>query len=135
MRRLRNLIQASIPIVGAIIIFLALILIPDGYAQARLGVVVFGILVLEAGVWKVANRFLPSERRYDDLRQEVDRFILLVRGLHRASLEARTSGSDQAWERVREVTDTMHDSVDRLAEMAGRSEDDELVIAPETDES
>jgi len=35
--------------------------------------------MIEAGVWKLTSPFLPSERRYGELREEVDGFIGRVR--------------------------------------------------------
>jgi len=129
-RRLRNLIQASIPIVGAVIVFLALILISDANPQTRLAIVLVGILIIEAGVWGLTNPFLPSERRYLELRDEVDGFILLVRALNQAGLDARASGTGESWRRVCGVMDEMHASVDHMAELAGKAEGDGPLVVP-----
>lgn len=124
MRRLRNAIQAAIPIAGAVIIFMALIFISDANPQTRLLVVLFGILVIEAGIWKLTNPFLPSERKYLGLREEVDGFIHLVRALNRTSLAARASGDDDDAKAVGEVLTEMHASVDYMAELAGKTDEE-----------
>src|SRR6185369_1737867 len=45
-----------------------------------------GIVLIEMGVWRLAQRLLPSERQYHALRAEVDRFLQLVRHLNTAAL-------------------------------------------------
>lgn len=135
MRRLREVIESSIPIAGAVIIFLALILVSDHHPLIRLGIVLLGILVIEAGVWKLTSPFLPSERRYLDLREEVDAFIMMVRALNRAALQARASGDIESWRQVHEILGTMHNSVDHMAQLAGKAEEDDLLVLPPLDET
>ena len=131
MRRIRHLIEASIAIAGAAIVFLALILISDANPQIRLGVVLVGILMIEAGVWNLPNYILPDERQYVDLRGKVDEFILLVRALNHAALEARATGAGEARRNVHGILDAMHASVDQMAELAGRTRaEDPLVVPP-----
>lgn len=138
MRRLRILIQSSIPIVGAVIIFLALIFFGDDLPYTRLGIVLVGILVIEAGVWGLTNPFLPSERKYLGLRAEVDDFILLVRALNQTTLDARATGDAETWARVKDILGYMHDSVDDMGELAGKTVEDleaEQQPSPATPES
>ena len=132
MRRFRKLIDVSIPIIGAVVVFLAVLLIPDFNLQERLVTVLIGILMIEAGVWKLTSPFLPSERRFVELRKEVDGFILLVRDLNEAGLEARASDTSGSWLRVRGVMDAMHGSVEHMGELAGKAagEDPRVVPSP-----
>lgn len=130
MRRLRELIESAVPIVGALIIFLALILISDDNPVVRLGIVVVGILLIEAGVWKLTSALLPSERKFHDLRQEVNEFIFAVRTLNEEALEARATGDGESWKRVHEILAEMHGSVDHMGELAGRTEDESAAPAP-----
>ena len=62
MPRFRKMIDVSIPFVGIAIVFLAVILISDFNLQARVLTVLVGILFIQAGVWKLTTRFLPSAR-------------------------------------------------------------------------
>jgi len=129
-RRLRELIETAVPIVGALIIFLALIVISDDNPVLRLGIVVFGILLIEAGVWKLTSPFLPSERKFHDLRQEVNEFILMVRTLNEEALGARASGDAESWKRVHEILTEMHGSVDHMGELAGRTDEENAASTP-----
>jgi hypothetical protein len=63
---------------------------------------------------------LPNARDYTELRSEVDGFILLVRSLNEAALEARASGTEVSWVGVRGARDEMHDSVEHMVELAGK---------------
>ena len=123
-RRLRNLIQQWIPIFGALIVFLALLLGSDHHPNIRLAFAMVGILVIEAGVWKLTNPLLPSERKYLGLRAEVDDFILLVRALNRTTLEARATGAEEQWNEFREILGLMHSSVDDMGALAGKTEEE-----------
>jgi hypothetical protein len=38
-------------------------------------VTIFQAILIEVGVWHLAQRLLPSERQYHALRAEVDRFL------------------------------------------------------------
>ena len=85
--------DVAIPITGAVIVFLAVILIPDFNLRTRVATVLVGVLMIEAGVWKLTSPLFGSEREYTDLRQEVDRFIPLVRSLNKKAVEARAAGT------------------------------------------
>ena len=60
----------------------------------QVAIVILGLLLLEAGVWKLAHHVLPSERQYHALRDETDGFITLVRQLNAAA--ARSGSADAA---------------------------------------
>src|SRR5688500_882503 len=86
MRALRRAIELGLPVLGvAVVLAGVLFFANDLYVQ--LAVVVVGLLLIEAGIWNLASPVLPSERRYNALRREVDSFIILVRRLNRATLE------------------------------------------------
>ena len=121
MRRFRRMIDTSIPIIGTAIVFLAVILISDFNIQVRIITVLVGVLMIQAGVWKLTSPFMPSERNYVELREEVDGFILLVRSLNTAALDARDAGTDLSWLELRRVREAMHNSVDHMTELAGKA--------------
>ena len=121
MQRFRKMIDVSIPLVGTAIVFLAVVLISDFNLRARILTVLVGVLFIQAGVWNLPNALLPSGRKFTELRQEVEGFIVLVRSLNDAALEARDAGTEESWLRFRGATDAMHDSVDHMAELAGKA--------------
>lgn len=123
MRRLRRAVELGLPILGTALV-LAALLLTDLYV--RIGVVLLGLVLIEAGIWHLASPVLPSERKFVALRREVDGFIQLVRRLNRASLELTGDPSPQNRGRLLAVRDEMLESVKRMEEFAGRTEDDVL---------
>ena len=89
--------------------------------QAQLGVMVIGVLLLEAGVWDLTPKLLPDERCYLGLRNELDHMIELTRALNGAAIAAGATRADD--EAFRESLARMHASVDRMAELAGQETD------------
>ena len=88
--------------------------------------VLVGVLMIEFGVWKLTSPFMKGDpRQYDELRHEVDGFIVRVRSLNKAALEARAAGTEESWLRLHEVMGAMHSSVDHMAELAGKAAGDE----------
>jgi hypothetical protein len=123
LRTLRNVIVRALPIVGMFIVIGAALLIPDSSLPTRVVLVVVGLLVVEASVWKLADPLLPSERQYHALRQEGDRFIRLIRELNRAALVAAPGAAAPSPE-MQAVKGRMLESVDRMMEVAGKTEDE-----------
>jgi hypothetical protein len=76
--------------------------------------IMVGLLIVLAGFLYGAHPFLTSERRYFALREEVDRFIDLVRKLNAAALAA---GGSAEFEQVKAE---MLKSVERMADLAGK---------------
>ncbi len=111
----RRVVNRNTPLVTAIagimIVMAGVVLVPDGSAQ--IAAVAAGLVVLEAGVWYIANPIFTSERRYLRLRGELDDMIDLVRKLNRAALKP---GAEEELEGVRSA---MQESVDRMVEVAG----------------
>ena len=120
MRTIRRLIEMGLPIVGMVVVFGA-ILLPTINLNLQIQVVItlVGILMIEAGVWKLTSPFLPSERKFNALRRQVDGFIDLVRQLNNAAVESREK-SDEPSLAVQEVLDSMHASVDKMGTLAGQ---------------
>ena len=118
---LRAVISVGMNLTGMLIVFVA-VLAPQISANLQLQIilVLIGVLLVQAAVWKFTNPFLPSERRYDDLRNEVDEFIDLVRELNAAAIQARKSRAIEATDRVDQVLHRMHLSVDQMGRLAGK---------------
>ena len=121
MRRLRRTIEMGLPVAGVVIV-LAGVLFFARSLYVQLIVVLLGLLLIQAGIWKLANPVLPSERRYNALRSEVDSFILLARRLNRATLENTSDPTPANRARLLQIRDEMMESVRRMEAVAGRTE-------------
>ncbi len=117
-RKLRRVLEIALPVVGMGIIFLSVLFGASINLQIQVLYVLFGVLILEAGVWGLANKLLPNERRYLGLRDEGDHFIGLIRKLNAAAIEKNQGTGDDG--RYRDVLQQMHTSVDRMGELAGQ---------------
>ena len=118
---LRTAISVGMNLTGMLIVFVA-VLAPQVSANLQLQVilVLIGILLVQAAVWKFTNPFLPSERRYDDLRNQVDEFIDLVRALNAAAVDARKTTALQSVDKLDKILTEMHLSVDQMGRLAGK---------------
>ena len=118
MQTLKRKIAIYLPfmsaIVGMTIVFGSVAIFYVENPPTRMATIAGGLLVFLAGMWFAANPYITNERRYVGLRGEVDDFIGLVRQLNRAAV-----GIDPA-ERFGRIKAEMHDSVERLAVLAGR---------------
>ncbi len=121
MRNLRKTMAIALPILGTALVFAA-ILVPALAInlQLQIAVVLVGILIIEAGVWKLTAKILPNERKYLALRAEVDSFISRVRTLNAQGMRLRENDTEENREALRETVAALHESVDRMAEVAGR---------------
>ncbi len=110
-RRVNRYTPLASAIAGILVVFVGVLLVAAGAAQ--IATVAAGLVVLEAGVWYMANPIFTSERRYLRLRDELDNMIDLVRKLNRAALEPGAA------EELKGLGSAMHESVDRMVEVAG----------------
>jgi hypothetical protein len=83
MRKVRDRLKVGLPVLGTLLVFGAVVFISGQIPQ--IVVVLAGLLLLQAGVWQLANPLLPEDRKYPHLRQEVDHFMDLVRELNGAA--------------------------------------------------
>ena len=121
MRNLRKTLAIGLPILGTVLVFMA-ILVPEIalHLQLQIIVVLIGLLIIEAGVWRLTAKVLPNERKFLALRTEVDGFIDRIRVLNAHGVSLSQSENDATREAFRETLDALHDAVDRMAEVAGR---------------
>lgn len=121
MRSLRKTVAFTLPVLGMVLVFVA-ILVPaiNLNLQLQLGVVLAGLLVIEAGVWRLTAKILPNERQFLALRTEVDDFIGRVRVLNARAVKLRQADTEETRADFRETLDSLHASVDRMAEVAGK---------------
>lgn len=116
MRRLRKALDILLPVTGIVLVYSAVLLVVGIYRQ--LALVTIGTLLIEAGIWKLAHPLLPSERRFTALREEVDALFPLVRRLNAAAVALR-AGDESAREVFDSAREELHQSVERMAEVAG----------------
>jgi hypothetical protein len=121
-RTLQKGLDICLPILGVVIILSAVLFVHG--IREQLAIVVVGILFIEAGVWKLARQFLPNERKHLALRAEGDRFIVLIRHLNAAALAVKESNTPENLQAFEEVQTEMHRAVQRMAEVAGKTDDE-----------
>ncbi len=123
MRNLRKALAIAFPMTGMLLVFVA-ILVPaiSLNLQLQIVVVLVGLIIIEAGVWRLTAKILPNERKYHALRAEVDSFIGYVRILNTQGSNLRVQETETAKESFLETLDSLHASVDRMGEVAGREE-------------
>jgi hypothetical protein len=127
-RTLRTVMHTGLPLVGVCVTLAAALFIEAPHA--RVGVVVFGLLLIETGVWKLAHQLLPDERQFHALRTEGDQFLLLLRHLHETALALKDDETPAHRRAFEEVQNMMRQAVTRMAEVAGKT-DAELAGAQE----
>ena len=115
----RRAIKALAPTLGIVIILSSILFSPETNPQLHVTVLLVGVLILQAEAWGFTRVFLPSERVYVALREEVDRFLGLVRVLNQVA--ARDDGQKHG-EVFRDTMQEMHISVECMAEFAGHPE-------------
>jgi hypothetical protein len=103
---------------GATVLGLAIILSSFLFLDnivAWYATIMVGLLIVLSGFLYGAYPILTSERRYFALRKEVEQFIKLVRKLN------DVAKSPQSEEDVETVKAKMAESIERMAEMAGKA--------------
>ncbi len=118
-RKLRRILHMIVPAVGMALVIGA-VLFGESLA-IQLFLVLAGLLLTEAGLWRLADPILPDERKYVALRSEADHFMTLVRQLNAAAValdEGDERGSRFA---IDELQTEMHRSIDRMVSFAGKT--------------
>ncbi|UCF19353.1 MAG: hypothetical protein JSU87_15710 [Gemmatimonadota bacterium] len=114
-RSWRRIFNRTVPLgaalVGVVIVLISFLLVADMFWW--LVGVACGLAIAILGFAYGGCPFLTSERRYPELRREVDAFIGMVRQLNRAA------GAGEEFENAKSA---MHKSVERMAELAGKRE-------------
>ena len=119
-RQIRRNFDYCLTGLGVGIIIVAVILGGSLDIRAQLPIALIGVLIMEAGVWRISTKLFPNERRYNGLRAEGDNMIELIRELNSAAI-ARETGQEDA-KRFQETLQAMHDSVVKMAELAARDD-------------
>lgn len=118
MRKLRRTLHLLGPAVGMALV-LGAVLLADTLV-VRLFLVIAGLLLTEAGLWRLADPLLPDERSFLALRAETDHFVALVRQLNSVAVALERGDVGASSFVLDEVHEEMHRSVDRMARFAGR---------------
>lgn len=119
-RSIRKILDTGLPFVGIVLIFSTLLLVQE--LSKQIALVAIGILIIEVGVWKLAQKLLPSERQYTALREEVDRFITLVRRLNRAALVLKENPAPEHVAAFEEIRGAMQQTLDQITEVTGKTD-------------
>lgn len=119
-RNIRRVINIVITAAGIGIIFTVLFVDDALELRAQLPLALLGILLMEAGVWGLSTRILPSERRFSALREEGDKMMGLIRELNAAAI-AKDTGIEDA-KRFQATLQSMHDCVAHMSELAARED-------------
>ena len=129
-RLLRRFIEIALPISGTIKVFGAVIFLHSPALQ--LPAVAIGLLLIHMRTWNVARAVLPTERKFQALRHEVDHFIQLVRRLNAAAVGMKESESESARIVFEDAQRRMRESMDRMALLAGATDEEAaaLKLAP-----
>lgn len=129
-KRIRRGLDIFLTGLGIITIFGTVLMSAFLTVQMQLPLVLFGVLLLEAGVWGLSSKVFLNERQYLKLREEGDYIIKLIRELN-ASAVARDNGEEDD-QRFHSTLERMHSSVNRMADMAsekaGQEEPTEQLI-------
>lgn len=123
-RTLRQATDKGMPIVGVVVILAAVLFVRE--LRLQLAVVVVGLFLVEAGVWNLSQWLLPNDRQYVGLRAEGDHFILLIRRLNETAVQLKALDNDANRRAFEAAHEAMHESVDRMAQLAGKTEHDVL---------
>lgn len=107
--------------VGTLVVIYGVVSIEALYDQML--TVALGLVLIEAGIWRITQSLFPNQRAYVPLRKETDYFVTLVRRLNRAAVSAR-QGSEGARDDLSAIHSEMHHSVDRMLRLAGLSDED-----------
>ncbi len=123
----RKLLHFGLPVLGAIVAIVGALTEPN--AVLRVVYVAVGVLLIQAANWKLPYSVLHNERRFRQLRGELDEFVWLVRELNAAAVEARSDRT--AEERFDDLHTAMQESLERMAIYAGRTDEELLRDQPE----
>ena len=120
---MKKKIQRSLDMIltglGIATIFTAVLLNSALALKAQLPIVLFGILLMEAGMWGVSRKYFLNKRRYTSLRKEGDNIIALIRELNSSAVALDEGKEDD--KRFLTTLERMHNSVNRMTGLASKS--------------
>ncbi len=108
MRRLRNVIDRLVTYAGVLLVLGTALFTGASVMQTLM--VLFGLLLVQLGVWRVAGALLPDARRNQPLRDEVDQFIKLVREMYRVANAKEALAFETVADKLRGQTEGVIDA-------------------------
>lgn len=120
-RKIRRALAVILPAVGVVLIVGAVL--TGGSVGVKVVLVVLGLFLIEAGVWRLADPILPDDRKYAALRAEADRFMAMVRQLNAAAIALDRGDEEGPRFAIRELESEMHRAIDRMVTYAGRTKE------------
>ncbi len=125
----RKLLHFGLPALGAALAIIAALAVRDESIVLRVSLVVVGVLMLQAGAAKLPYYLVRNERRFRQLRSELDEFVWLIRELNAAALDTRSN--PRAEDRFEDLHTALQESLERMALYAGRTDEELLKDQPE----
>ena len=122
----RKFVHFGLPVLGLLVAVTGAL--ATGVAL-RVALVLLGVVLIQAATWKLPYSVVTNERRFRQLRGELDEFVWLVRELNAAALDAR--GDPAAEDRFEDLHTAMQESLERMAMYAGRTDEELLRDQPE----
>ena len=127
MSPLRKLLHLGLPFIGTALAVGAAVVVTDTLTRVLL--VLLGVILIQAVTSKLPYYLFHNERRFRQLRSELDEFVWLIRELNAAALDTRTN--PRAEDRFEDLHTALQESLERMALYAGRTDDDLLQDQPE----
>ena len=124
---LRKLLHLGLPFIGTALAVGAAVVVTDTLTRVLL--VLLGVILIQAVTSKLPYYLFHNERRFRQLRSELDEFVWLIRELNAAALDTRTN--PRAEDRFEDLHTALQESLERMALYAGRTDDDLLQDQPE----
>src|SRR5688500_4227053 len=125
-RQMRKYLDLGLPLIGSFLVFTAVLTVTAPVTQVL--VAALGLLLIQSGVMKLTQAFVPNERKYIALRREVDYFILLVRRLNAAALGVKEVDNADTRAAFAAIQQRMRESEDRMAQLAGKTDDEAAAL-------
>lgn len=121
-RKLRQALPVVLPTLGVALMIGAVL---SGTSVLwKVALILLGLLLTEAGIWRLADPMLPEDRKYEALRAEAEHLVVLVRQLNTVAValdEGEREGPRFAME---ELQTEMHRSIDRMVSYAGKTREE-----------
>lgn len=125
-RTTRKYLQVLFPLIGSFLVFTAILTIRGTVLQVL--VAILGLLLIESGILRLTQAFLPNERKYQALRREVDYFIVLVRRLNAAALGVKQTDTEATRTAFAATQQRMRESFERMSQLAGKTDEEAAAL-------
>lgn len=122
MSSLRKLLHFGLPFVGTALAIVAAVVVTNTLVRVLL--VLLGVVLIQAVTSKLPYYIFHNERRFRQLRSELDEFVWLIRELNAAAVD--TTSNPRAEDRFEDLHTALQESLERMALYAGRTDDDLL---------